>query len=372
MITGGGDIHADDRATTSRHSPEALREQSQVILTSWGFPDEPASVTADVLGYADLAGIDSHGISIFMTCEKVYAAGRFNLAATPTVLRRIPGVTLLDAQHGLGHPVGAAGMRQAIDNARRTRIGRCSVLGSHHFGAAGYYAPLAADEGLVGIATTSARSAVVIPTGGAEPRLPTNPIAFAAPAGRHDAFALDMSTSTVAINRIKVHDLAGRALTVDWFQDAQGDPVTDATLALDAAWNGGGGGITPLGGTTLTGGHKGYGLALMVQILSSALSCGAFPPTRPPDAPHDIGHFFLAVDPEATRPGGGFLDTVDEPVDAMHATRPAPGEEVLVAGEPEARTRPERARIGIPVSPQLHGRLADICERTGAQILLDA
>jgi LDH2 family malate/lactate/ureidoglycolate dehydrogenase len=351
-------------------SEDEVHRQSEAILLAWGSTLDHARISADVLTYADLSGIDSHGVSLFINYEKLLGADSFDPAATPEVVRENASTALVDARGGLGHPAGVAAMELAIAKATATGVGVVTVRNSHHFGAAGYYSALAARHGLVGMAMTSGRTSAVVPTGGAQARLPTNPIAFAAPARTNEPFLLDMSTSTVAVNKLKVHDLEGRPLPEGWFVDGDGRTVTDASAAVRAAWDGSGGGLTPLGGTRESGGHKGYGLAVMVQLLSCALSGGAFSPTRGPGEPDNIGHFFLVIDPSVFRPGGEFLDDVDEVVDVLHATPPAPGGEVLVAGEPESRTRAERTRDGIPLPVSLLGRLADICSRTGAPFLL--
>jgi LDH2 family malate/lactate/ureidoglycolate dehydrogenase len=347
-----------------------VHRQSEAILVAWGCSAGNARVAADVLTYADLSGIDSHGVSLFINYEKLLQATTFDPAADPEVVLENASTALVDANGGLGHPAGVRAMELAVAKAEATGVGVVTVRNSHHFGAAGYYAALAARHGLVGIATTSGRTPSVVPTGGTEARLPTNPIAFAAPARAHDPFLLDMSTSTVAVNKLKVYDLRGEPLPQGWFVDGDGRSVTDAGLAVRAAWGGSGGGLTPLGGTRESGGHKGYGLAVMVQILSCALSGGAFAPARLPGQADNIGHFLLAIDPSAFRPGGGFLDDVDALIDVLHATAPAPGGEVLVAGEPETRTRAQRARDGIPLPHSLLTRLEAICARTAAPFLL--
>lgn len=360
-------------ATAHRRFAESLvRRQSLAILRAWGFPEDTARVTADVLTQTDLRGIDSHGISMFINYERLFSAGALNTAAKPVVVRENPCTALIDGQRGLGHPTGVTAMELAIEKAATTGIGVVSVFNSHHFGAAGHYPAIAAERGYVALAMTSARTSAVVPTGGAEPRLSTNPIAFAAPARTHDPFLLDMSTSTVAVNKIKVYDLNDKPLPQGWFVDRDGQPVTDPATALRSAWEGHDGGLTPLGGTKEAGGHKGYGLSLMVQILSGALSGGSFSATRPAGAPDNIGHFFLALDPEVFRPGGGFLDEVDQIIEAMHATSPEhAGTSVMVAGEPESHTLTVRQRTGIPLPDTLLVKLRDICERAGAPFVLD-
>lgn len=354
-----------------RFGESEVDNQSVAILRAWGFPDETARIAASVLTYADLSGIDSHGISMFLGYEQLFRDGELNTAATPTVVRENPCTALVDGQAGLGHPVAVAGMELAIDKAAACGIGAVSVRNSHHFGAAGYYSALAADRGYLGIVTTSARTAAVTPTGGARPRLSTNPLSFAAPGRHNEPFVLDMSTSTVAINKIKVYELNGWPLPAGWYIDPDGAPVTDAGAALRAAREGLGGGLSPLGGARESSGHKGYGLSLMVQILSSALSGGNFAALRSPTGADNIGHFLLAIDPAAFRQADNFLDDVDQVIDTMHDTEPAaPGGEVLVAGEPESRARGYRREHGIPLPSALLAELRGVCARTGAPFLL--
>jgi LDH2 family malate/lactate/ureidoglycolate dehydrogenase len=266
-------------------------------------------------------------------------------------------------------------MNLAIEKALASGLGAVSVFNSHHFGAAGYYAALAPEKGLVGLVTTSARDTTVIPTRAAVPVLGTNPIAFAAPARRNRPFLLDMSTSTAAANKVKVYDLNHWDVPAGWVLDERGKPVTDPRLALDYVWNRDVGGLTPLGGTPEMASHKGYGLGVMVQILSSALSGGSFSPirkrTQQGSDPDNIGHFFLAIDPRAFRPEGAFEEHVDDVIDLLHGTTPVdPAEPVLVAGDPEAIAREERAASTVPIPHDLAVKIEAICGRCGAPFLL--
>jgi LDH2 family malate/lactate/ureidoglycolate dehydrogenase len=353
-----------------------VRAQIAAILGAWGMDPALLATTVDAMVYADLAGIDSHGLSMLMMYEGGWRAGKLDLGARPRVVREGPATALVDGGAGLGHPAGVAAMRLAIEKALAVGVGAVAVRNSHHFGAAGYYAALAPARGLVGLVTSSTRDVTVIPTRGAAPVLGTNPIAFAAPARRNRPFLLDMSTSTVAANKVKVHDLTGRPVPPGWVLDSTGAPVTDPVVAMDHVWRGAGGGLTPLGGTAELGSHKGYGLGVMVQLLSSALSGASFSPvrkrTRGPDAPDDIGHFFLALDPRAFRAEGEFEADADTVIDALHATPPAePAMPVLVAGDPEAAARTARAEGTLPVPTALAAKISAICERCGAPFLLE-
>lgn len=356
---------------------DLVHVQIALVLRRWGMPEDAVATTARVMTDTDLAGIDSHGISMLMLYEKFVGQGHIRLDARPQVTRDRHVTALVDAQRGFGHPVARMAMELAIAKAEAHGLGAVAVHNSNHFGAAGWYALLAAERGLVGIVTTSAKSISVVPTRAAVPVLGTNPIAFAAPARRNPPFLLDMSTSTVAVNKIKVYGLRGQPLPEGWMLDAQGRPVTDAARAMHHIFGPPDGGITPLGGGPQMGGHKGYGLSAMVQILSSALSGGSFSPLRERmtggDGPDNMGHFFLALDPREFRDGTAFEDDVDALIDELHATRAIdPARPVLVAGEPERLARADRLARGIPLSPSLLEQLEGVATRAGVEFVLRA
>ncbi|MQA13085.1 MAG: Ldh family oxidoreductase [Pseudonocardiaceae bacterium] len=373
----GGSRQGHDRegGTTVKFSSARLTEQVAAVLTAWGLPPDLVGTTAEVMVEADLAGIDSHGMSMLPTYETLLRRGGLDVTARPTVAQQGPVTALIDAGGGFGHPAAVMAMELALDKAGCMGVGLVCVRRSHHFGATGYYASLAAQRCMVGLVTTSARTVCVSPTRGAQPRLPTNPLAFAAPAGRNRPFLLDMSTSTVAINKVKVYDYHGRPLPDGWVLDGSGAPIRDAQLAMRCIRAGERGGLAPLGGTAEMASHKGYGLGLMVQILSATLA-GAGLAASPAasgesDGPADIGHFFLAIDPQSFRDKGAFEADLDEAIDLMHATLPIDPElPVLVPGDPEAASREERRRDGVPVPTALLRQLRGVCERAGAPYLL--
>jgi LDH2 family malate/lactate/ureidoglycolate dehydrogenase len=354
---------------------ESVRDQISTLLTAWGMEPEPVRTTAEIMVDTDLAGIDSHGISMLMQYEAMLRQGQLNLRAKPKVVRESPVTALIDANAGLGHPVSVLAMDLAIGKAKATGVGVVSVFNSFHFGAAGYYAAMAPRQGLIGMVSCSTRLISVLPTRGAAPMLGTNPIAFAAPTRRNRPFLLDMSTSTVAMNKVKVYDLNHKPMPAGWFLDEAGRAVLDPALAMDHLLRRSNGGITALGGTEESGSHKGYGLAMMAQILSCTLGGGSFSPlrnkTQKPTDPDNIGHFFMAIDPKAFRPPGEFEDDLDAAIDALHQTPPSdPAKPVLVAGDPEAEARVRRLREGIPMPDSLAAKIRAICDRSGCLYLL--
>lgn len=354
---------------------ETCRAQILAVLSSWGMDPEIVRTTAEVMVETDLAGVDSHGISMLMDYDESRRKGKLNLQAKPRILRESPVTALVDADAGLGHPASVFGMDLAIGKARAVGVGVVAVRNSHHFGAAGYYAAMAPRHGLIGMVTSATRTISVVPTRGAVPVLGTNPIAFAAPAKRNRAFRLDMATSTIAVNKVKVYDLNAKKLPPGWVLDGQGKAVTDAAEAWDVIKKQPTGGLTPVGGTPEMASHKGYGLGMMVHILGGVLSGASFSPirvkTQKPEDPDNLGHFFMALDPKAFREEGEFEADLDDAIDVMHATPPAdPSQPVLVAGDPEAASREQRLREGIPIPATLAARLREVCERSGALFLL--
>jgi LDH2 family malate/lactate/ureidoglycolate dehydrogenase len=374
-----GSAEAHSRAGWLYPSAQAVREQIHSLLRAWGMSERQASVSADVMTDTDLSGVDSHGISMLMDYDRSRRSGKLNLKAEPRVLRDRGLGALIDADAGLGHAAAVMGMELAIERARVHGAGIVCVRNSHHFGAAGHYVRMAAAAGLIGLCTSSTRTINTVPTRGRLPLLGTNPIAFAAPAASHPPFVLDMATSSVASNKVKVYELQGKSLPAGWVCDANGQPVIDAAQAMEILFRQSkevGGGLAPLGGTPEMSSHKGYGLAVMVHILGGCLSGASFSPIRVrsqrPQDPDNLGHFFLAIDPTMFREPGEFEADMDALIATLHAAPPAdPAAPVLVPGEPEERARRERAAQGIPVPPSLARQIRSLCAEADVAFLLD-
>ena len=350
---------------------DTVRRQIVSILTAWGMDPLAVETTAKVMMETDLSGVDSHGVSMLMDYENSRRKGKLNIHAKPRIVRQNAVTALIDADAGLGHPAAVLGMQTAIAKAREAGVGVVTVRNSHHFGAAGYYATLAATAGMVGMVTSATRSINTVPTRGRDAVLGTNPIAFAAPARRNRPFLLDMATATTAANKIKVLELNGKRVPSGWVFDGKGQPVTDASQAMDIIYKrkgDDGGGLAPLGGPAEMAGYKGYGLAMLAHILGGPLSGGSFSPIRnksqKPDQPDNLGHFFMAIDPKAFREDGEFEDELDDAIDYLHAVPPVdPASPVLVAGDPEAAKRKERLENGIPIPVTLAAAIEAICKR---------
>jgi LDH2 family malate/lactate/ureidoglycolate dehydrogenase len=277
----------------------------------------------------------------------------------------------MDADAGLGHPASVFAMRRAIEKAATTGVGVASVCNSSHYGIAGYYAMLSLEHHMVGMSMTNAQP-LVLPTFGRRAMLGTNPLAVAAPAGKKRPFVLDMATSVVAQGKVAICGRLGKAIPGGWALDGQGCPTTDTQQVLRNLAERLGGGLLGLGGKGETlGGHKGYGLALVVDILSGVLSGSAYADKlcpRQPDGrrlPSGIGHFFLALDVSTFRLLAEFEADMDDLIHRLKESEKAEGEtQIYIPGEKEFEIEETRRREGIP----LHYQVVDSLEETAKSL----
>jgi LDH2 family malate/lactate/ureidoglycolate dehydrogenase len=256
-------------------------------------------------------------------------------------------------------------MRLAIDKAKTFGIGIVTVRNSGHFGAAANYSMMALEHGMLGLATTNSPYVAMVPTFGREPKLSTNPISFAAPAGRHAPFVLDMATTTVAAGKLRIASRWKKPIPAGWALDEDGEPTTDPDIAMKKRL------MSPLGGSRDLGGHKGYGLGMMVDILSGVLPGATYGDLfqragRFEQKKQDVGHCFAAIDPERFRPLDDFKHDMDDMFDSVKSTSPAEGQtRVYVAGEPEAESEKRRLREGIPINATLMQLVNDLAKGLG-------
>lgn len=338
------------------------RRQVLEVLRAWRMSDVHAETTADVLLAADLMGIDSHGMALLPLYDRQIREGGATATPDIRVVHDRAAVALIDGDGGFGHVPTMLAVELAAERAERFGIAAVAIRNSNHYGAAGIYVRRLAEQGLLGISTSSVWRAAIVPTGGLEPKLGTNPIAFAAPSARGNPFLLDMATSTAAIGKLKLAQRAQSDIPEGWALTRAGEPQRDPALALLDTL------LVPLGG------HKGYGLAAMVEVLSCALSGAALTPLRgTPDGQHDVGHFVLALDPAMVRGSRAeFEADVDRMMDALRATPASdPAQPVLVAGDPEYACEAERLSHGIPLPEKLAAQLRDVTERANAAFLLE-
>lgn len=348
---------------------ELLGRQAAAILHAWGLAPEHVEATVRVLIAAELRGVESHGVSMLTLYDEFRRGGKLTLRPEVKIVRESPVTALIDGDGGLGHFPGLKAMNLAIAKCAATGVGVVGVRNSNHYGAAGVYALLAPERGFIGLSTSATWRPGMVPTFGTTPMFGTNPLAFAAPAKRHPPFCLDMATTTVALNKIKLAAREGKPILPGWAMDDEGRTLTDATEAMKHV------ALTPLGGLAEMSSYKGYGLGALVEILSTTLTGSFFAATRaqqhPEAARHNVGHFCLALDPHAFRGEGEFERDLDDMIDALHATpRVDERQPVLVAGEPELAQFAERTQFGIPVSEALERTLRGLAEASGAGWLM--
>jgi LDH2 family malate/lactate/ureidoglycolate dehydrogenase len=312
-------------------SEVVLGKQLRAVLHAWGMGIDPVETTLRHMLYADLHGIESHGSAMLLHYSRGVESGTIDPRAEPEVVRDEGATAVVDGGGGLGHVPAELAMRLAVERAREHGLAAVAVRNSAHFGAAGSYASIATDAGLIGLVTTSVERPAVVPTRGAAARLGTNALALAAPGENGPPFLLDMATSTVSHGRIAVAWRRGRRIPRGWAVDARGRAVTNARAAMEGRR------LTPLGSSPALGSHKGYGLATAVELLSAVLP-----------ASERTGHLFLALDPSRFRKAFG--TGADELTDSLRATEPLdPSRPVLVAGDPERAESERRRAHGIPL-----------------------
>jgi LDH2 family malate/lactate/ureidoglycolate dehydrogenase len=346
-------------------SVDALNSQVSAILRTWGMAEEHVRITTEHLVYADLHGIDSHGVGMLLKYHRGLLDGALTVTPKIEVIRESETTALVDGGSGLGHVPADFAMKLAIAKCREKGMGAVAVRNSSHYGAAGAYAALAAKSGFIGIATTNTAKPAIVPTFGLEAMLGTNPIAFAAPTTRNQPFLLDMATSTAPVGKIVTAWRRARPIPNGWALDAEGKPVTNARRAFKLRR------LTPLGSSREMGSQKGYGLAAMVEILSAVLSGSQNKPGAT-KTDTQVGHFFLALDPQRFRDKGEFETDLDEMMDSLRASKPSDQTQpVLVAGDPEYLAESERRRSGIPLSRSVFEDIRMICRVSGVPFTLD-
>jgi L-2-hydroxycarboxylate dehydrogenase (NAD+) len=343
-----------------RVSDVALRRTITDLFVACGVPDDDAATGAQVLTKTDLRGVETHGVSNMLRAYvDWFRGGQLNPNPQQSVLRETPGTATIDGDQGLGVIQGTAAMQLAIDKAREVGVGVVTMRNSGHLGAVGHFSMQAAEQDMVGICLT-AMSVPVLPTFGAVPRLGTNPISIAAPAKSEPFLLYDAATSTIAGNKIALARRVGADMEPGWIAEPDGSPIMHERPVPEGVMYGlGAYNLLPLGGTREQGSHKGYGLGLMVEVLTTLLS-GAVPSMveeKPPLASHHFAAYNIAAFDDVEH----FKDSMDRMLQTLTETPPAPGHErVIYPGLPEAESEIDRRANGIP----LHREVIDWFNRT--------
>lgn len=344
------------------------------VFKSVGVPEEDALVCADVLIMADKRGIYSHGVN---RLKRIYydriKIGIQNPVTEFEIIKEGPTTAVVDGHNGMGHVISKKAMSLAMEKARHYGMGMVVVKNSTHYGIAGYYALMAANEGMIGITGTNARPSVA-PTFGVENMLGTNPLTFGMPTDEDFPFVLDCATSIAQRGKIEAYAKMGKEVPPCWVISTDGTPKTDAAEILEELTRGNCA-LTPLGGIgEETAGYKGYGYSTVVEILSAALSGGGFLKMllgmeNGKPSPYRLGHFFIAVEICSFIALEEFKKTTGDILRALRASEKMPGQErIYTAGEKEHIFWLEHREKGIPINAELQKEILQMKEELGLTV----
>lgn len=336
-----------------RFPKQQLLTLTAQLAQASGMSAADAQTFADALVDADLHGTSTHGLSRLNIYLKRIELGLIDPRAELRIDRRRGGTLSLDAGNGVGQVQAVKALDMLLPMARENGVAAATIRNSQHFGAVSYYCNRAAERGFILMAMTNCEPAMS-PTGGWDAFFGTNPIAASFPTGKGYPVKIDLSTSAIARGNIIAAAKKNQPIPLGWALDANGNPTTDAQQAL-------------LGTVLTMAGHKGYALALMVEVLSSVLSGAAIGPEigsmyKNLDRKQDVGHFFCLLDVEAFMDRAEFTSRIDRTIDMLKSGRRlAVVDEILVPGERSARIAEENERLGVPVGAETWKEIESLC-----------
>ncbi|PIP49031.1 MAG: malate dehydrogenase [Chloroflexi bacterium CG23_combo_of_CG06-09_8_20_14_all_45_10] len=317
---------------------DALQQFTINVFNKFGVPVEDAKIAAEVLITADQRGVGSHGLQRLKRYTNGLKTGVIKPIVDVKVLKETPNTLLISGGDGLGQVVGYKAMKLVIDKALKNNIAFAAVRDSNHYGIAGYYSMMALEHDLIGLSLTNA-APLVVPTHGKNAVMGTNPISIAVPAGKERPFVLDMAASTVPRGKLEVYEREGKIMPITWATDELGNPTQNIPRVLANLLDKKGGGLLPLGGAEEeSGGHKGYGLCLVVDIFSGVLSGSEFGPNlyARKDIPAKVAHFFGAIKIDAFIELALFKSMMDEYINILKNSEKAAGKDrIFIHGEKE-------------------------------------
>jgi LDH2 family malate/lactate/ureidoglycolate dehydrogenase len=354
---------------TRTFSIERLRDFCKRVFLHFGVPEDDAGEAADVLAAADLRDIESHGVARLHTYFGLLRADRINPRPRIKIIRETASTATVDGDNGLGLVVGPRANRIAMEKAEESGSGWVSVCNTNHFGIAGYYVLKSLERDLIGWAMTNS-TALVTPLWGIERMLGTNPMAIAFPANEEPPIVVDMATCAVAYGKIEMARRRGESIPAGWAINRRGQVTSDPEEMVA------GGALLPLGSDRERGGHKGYCLAVMVDVLCSMFSGANWGPFAPPFALRQeipkrsvgkgIGHFFGAMGIDSFIEPDEFKRQMDDYIRVLRATKPAPGTHgPLIPGDPEREAEATRRKNGVPLVLPVIEELQEISKKTG-------
>ncbi len=354
-----------DTLIGKRVAPADLQQFCTDAMVRCGLSQEEAAVTAEVLTTTDTWGTHSHGTRQIRPLMRAVKAGGIRLGARPSIEREGPGWSLVNGNGAMPMLVACQAMEAAIAKATTTGIGYAGVAHSSHFGAAGYYATLALRHDMIGLSMTNCDPCVAV-TGAKTPVIGPNPIAFAVPAGQERPVFLDVATSIVAVTKIMIAKSMGRPVPEGWLRDQEGQPTTDPSGYPERSV------LQPMAG------YKGYGLAVLVEVLAGILTGASFLSgikawVGENAPPADQGHAFIAINVNAIMPIAAFKARMDELIREIKGAPKAVGaERIYLPGEMEWERRDVALRQGLQLPDYVLVNLVGLAEDMGMMPQLEA
>jgi LDH2 family malate/lactate/ureidoglycolate dehydrogenase len=329
------------------------------ILQKLGVPSEDAEITAETMVAANLRGVDTHGVLRLPLYAARLKGGAMSPSLSLTTERETAATALLNGHDGVGQVISYRAMEIAIRKAKMAGVSYVAVSHSNHFGAAAYYPMMALEHDMIGLALTNA-SPRLAPTGGVEKLFGNNPWCVAVPAGKRPPVVLDMANSVVAAGKIRILQKEGKSVPEGWALNVHGEPTTDPTEALK-------------GILLAIGGYKGYGITLMVDLLTGVLTDSNYGPrVKVIDQavePAGTAHSFMAIALTAFSDVAAFKARMDAYIDEIKSSKKARGSEVIyVPGEPEHLRVQERTKSGIPLQVKVAEELRALGKDLGVPI----
>lgn len=333
-----------------RMDAKTLQTFTQAVFEQAGMTPEDAAIEAEVLVWANLRGVDSHGVLRVIAYLDNIKSGNMNAQPNVKIIKESPAVVYMDADRGMGPPVTVKAMNMAIEKAKNVGIGWTLIRNVTHQGAMAYYSLMAAQQDLVGISIVCSPPNMA-PFGAKAAGLHNSPIAFAIPTAKHDPISLDMATSVAAGGKLMLAQDKGVPLGDDWALDANGNPTTDAHAGKI---------LRPAGGP------KGSGLALIFQCLTSLMANNPLivPVLRGGQNTGNQNSIVAAIDVSFFIDPDEYKNHADTLIDELKQLPRADGfDEILMPGEPENKTLAERTANGIPIPPGTADKLREAAKR---------
>ena len=352
---------------------KALHAFCVKVFQGYGFTEDQGNQITDVLLAADLSGIESHGIQRLIRYHKEITSGMVQLNAKPEIVFETPLSAVVEGNDAMGQILGVQAMQLAIDKAKKFGFGMVTVRNSNHYGIAGYYTKMAAEQGLIGLCMTNTE-AIMVPTFGKQAMLGTNPIAFAMPA-KPTIYSFDAATTVVPRGKLEVYVKRGNGLPMGWAVDENGHDSDDADRVLKNIIAKTGGGILPLGGSgEMQSGYKGYGFTMLCEIATAILSGGTtsnYIYKTPGRA--NIAHCFIALDHGMFGDKEEIEAHLSKYLQEIRDSEKAEGQErIYIQGEKEAESHQRVLREGVYLNNKTYEEMRMIGEYTGANDLLPA